>query len=195
MENFPPYFRSFLDNRATNIMDELQQIRYKKPDDRPKFTSELLQLALVLCYTLLPACQLLVKHFILPSVRLLKRLSQGGMEPLKAVKLLLKERKIDKDIVLLTKEMYLQKEFQFQQGKLIGCDDNGDFLSIRENVGPTSSRWIPARLASGPPSSCSAPVSVSVPFQLFLRWSSTALFPFLSMCLHWGPGFYLVSGP
>ena len=29
-ENFPPYIRSFSDNRATNIMDELQQIRYKK---------------------------------------------------------------------------------------------------------------------------------------------------------------------
>ena len=45
MENFPPYIRSFSDNRATNIMYELQQIRYKKPDDSPKFTSELLQLA------------------------------------------------------------------------------------------------------------------------------------------------------
>ena len=29
-ENFPPYNRSFSDNRATNIMDELQQIQYKK---------------------------------------------------------------------------------------------------------------------------------------------------------------------
>ena len=29
LENFPPYIRSFLDNRATNIMDELHQIRYK----------------------------------------------------------------------------------------------------------------------------------------------------------------------
>ena len=29
LENFPPYVRSFSDNRATNIMDELQQIRYK----------------------------------------------------------------------------------------------------------------------------------------------------------------------
>ena len=48
------------------------------------------------------------------------------MEPLKAVKLLLNERKIDKDIVLLTDEMYLQKEVQFQQGKLIGCDDNAN---------------------------------------------------------------------
>ena len=143
LENFPPYIRSFSDNRATNIMDELQQIRYKKPDDRPKFTSELLQLAQMLRYTSLPAYQLLVKHFPLPSVSLLKRLSQGGLEPLKAVKLLQNERKIDKDIVLLTDEMYLQKELQFQQGKLIGCDENGNLfrgimtfmiVGVRKNV-------------------------------------------------------------
>ena len=39
------------------------------------------------------------------------------MEPLKAVKLLLNERKIDKGIALLTDEIYLQKEVRFQQGK------------------------------------------------------------------------------
>ena len=128
LENFPPYIRSVSDNRVTNIMDELQQIRYKKTDDRPKFTSELLQFALMLRYTSLPAYQLLVKHFPLPSVSLLKRLSQGGLESLKEVKLLLNKRKIDKDIVLLADEMYLQKELQFQQGKLIGCDDNSNLF-------------------------------------------------------------------
>ena len=109
-------------------MDELQQIQYKNPDDRPKFTSELLQFSLMLRYTSLPAHRLFVKHFSLLSVSLLKRLSQGGVEPLKAVKLLLNERKIDKDIALLTDEMYLQKEVQFQQGKLIGCDDNSNLF-------------------------------------------------------------------
>ena len=124
-------------------MDELQQIRYKNPDDKPKFTSELMQFSLMLRYTSLPAQQLLVKHFSLLSVSLLKRLSQRGVEPLKAVKLLLFERKIDKDIALLTDEMYLQKEMQFQQGKLIGCDDNGNLfkgimifviVGVRKNV-------------------------------------------------------------
>ena len=54
LENFPPYIRSFSDNRVTNIMDKLQPIRYKKPDERPKFTSKLLQLALMLRYSSLP---------------------------------------------------------------------------------------------------------------------------------------------
>ena len=54
LENFSPYIRGFSDSRATNILDELQQMRYKKSDDRLKFTSELLQLALMLRYT---SCQ------------------------------------------------------------------------------------------------------------------------------------------
>ena len=109
LKNFLPHIRSFSDNIATAIMDELYQIRYKKPDDRPKFTSEFLQLALMLRCTLLPAYQQLVKNFPLPSVSLLKRLSQGGVEPLKAVKLLLNEREINKDIVLIADKMYLRK--------------------------------------------------------------------------------------
>ena len=55
LEDFPLYIKIFSDNKATN-MDKLQQIRYKKKrDDRPKFTSKLLQLALMLRYSLLPA--------------------------------------------------------------------------------------------------------------------------------------------
>ena len=59
----------------------------------------------------------------------------------------------------------------------------GVFLSIRANVGPPSFQWIPTRLTSGPASSCSAPASVLIPLQLFLGSPSTALFPFLGMCL------------
>ena len=62
----------------------------------------------------------------MPSVSLLQKLSQGGVNPLKAIKILLQEKKMDKDIVLLIDEMYLQKEVQFQGGQLIGCDDNNE---------------------------------------------------------------------
>ena len=59
----------------------------------------------------------------------------------------------------------------------------GVFLSIRANVRPPFSQWIPTRLTSNPTSSYSAPASVSIPLQLFLGSPSTALFPFLSMYL------------
>ena len=59
----------------------------------------------------------------------------------------------------------------------------GVFLSIRANVRPPSSQWIPTRLTSSPTSSYSAPASVLIPLQLFLGSPSTALFPFLGMYL------------
>ena len=59
----------------------------------------------------------------------------------------------------------------------------GFFLSIRANVRPPSSQWIPTRLTSNLTSSYSAPASISIPLQLFLESSSTAHFPFLSMYL------------
>ena len=59
----------------------------------------------------------------------------------------------------------------------------GVFLSIRVNVRPPSSQWIPTRLTSSPTSSYSAPASVLIPLQLFLGSPSTALFHFLSMYL------------
>ena len=43
----------------------------------------------------------------------------------------------------------------------------GVFLSIRANVRPPSSQWIPTKLTSSPTSSYSAPASVLIPLQLF----------------------------
>ena len=59
----------------------------------------------------------------------------------------------------------------------------GVFLSIRANVRPPSSQWIPIRLTSSPTSSYLAPAFVSIPLQLSLGSPSTALFPFLNMYL------------
>ena len=59
----------------------------------------------------------------------------------------------------------------------------GVFLSIRANVRPPCSQWIPTKPTSSPTSSYSAPASVSIPLQLFLGSPSIALFPFLNMYL------------
>ena len=57
----------------------------------------------------------------------------------------------------------------------------GVFLSIRANVRPCSSQWIPTKLTSSPISSYSAPASISIQLQPFLGSPSTTLFPFLSI--------------
>ena len=59
----------------------------------------------------------------------------------------------------------------------------GVFLSIRANVGPPSSQWIPTKRTSSQTSYYSTPVSISIQLQLLLGSPSTALFPFLNMYL------------
>ena len=59
----------------------------------------------------------------------------------------------------------------------------GVFLSIRANVRPPSSLWIPTRLTSNPTSSYLTTACVLISLQLFLGSPSTALFPFLNMYL------------
>ena len=62
---------------------------------------------------------------------------------MKSIKILLDDRKISKDIVLLLDEIYLQKEEQYHDGKLIGKDLDGKhykgvmtfmIVGMRENI-------------------------------------------------------------
>ena len=59
----------------------------------------------------------------------------------------------------------------------------GVFLSIRANVRPCSSQWIPSKLTTSLNSSYSAPTSISTRLQPFLGSPSIALFLFLHMYL------------
>ena len=67
----------------------------------------------------------------------------------------------------------------------------GVFLSIRANVRPPFSQWIPIKLTSF--YLASAPISI--PLQLFLGSTLTALFPFLNMYLCRRPSSSHVSRP
>ena len=71
----------------------------------------------------------------------------------------------------------------------------GVFLSIRANVRPPSSQWIPTKLISSPTSFYLATASVSVSLQLFSGSPSTALFPLLNMYLRCRPSSSHVSRP
>ena len=110
------------------ILDEINKIRYKKPDDGPKFTSNLLRYALLLYYTSPQGYRMLLEQFPFPSIIYLKKLSQDGVEPLKACRLLREKGKIDKDVILMLDEMYLQKEERYQGGNMIGADEDGNLF-------------------------------------------------------------------
>jgi len=67
---------------------------------------------------------LLKEEFPLPSISLLKKITKGGIDPVKAAKLLLDKDLISKDIVLMIDEMYLQKSVEYSSGEMIGCDED-----------------------------------------------------------------------
>ena len=96
LENFANYIRNFQEtwNIPSDILNELQEIRFEKPVDRPKYSVGLLRYALLLRYNSTQAYKLLLEQFPLPSLSLLKKLNKGGMEPIKAVKVLLDQGKI-----------------------------------------------------------------------------------------------------
>ena len=71
------------------------------------------------------AYRVLLQQFPLPSFSLLNKLKQGGVDSIKALKLLREQGKISEDIVLMADEMYLQKSSDFAEGDYIGADENG----------------------------------------------------------------------
>ena len=127
LENFPGHIRNFVEVKKVpdDILSELELIQYKKPVDKPKYSVNRLRYALLLRYTSVQAYTLWLKQFPLPSLSLLKKLTEGGIKPLKAAKVLLEKRKIGTDVVLLLDEVYLQKDSQYQDGKLVGTGNEG----------------------------------------------------------------------
>ena len=109
-----------------DTLSELELIRYKKTVDKSKYCVNMLRYALLLRYTSVQAYKLMLEQFPLPSLRLLKKLTEGGIEPLKATKVLLEQRKIGTDVVLLLDEVYLQKYSQYQDEKLVGAVNEGN---------------------------------------------------------------------
>ena len=80
-------------------------------------------------YTSRQAYSLLLEEFPLPSLSLLKTLSSGDIDSVKAIKLLQEEGKISKDCVLMLDEMYLQKEADYHSGSMTGQDEAGKFYN------------------------------------------------------------------
>ena len=71
----------------------------------------MLRYTLLLRYTSVQAYKLLSEQFTLPSLSLTKKLTEGGIEPLKAAKVLNGcWQKMGTDVFLLLDEVYLQKD-------------------------------------------------------------------------------------
>ena len=56
---------------------------------------------------------------------MLRKLTSGGTDSVKACKILLDQHHIDKDVVLHLDEIYIKKEGQYVGGEYIGADGDG----------------------------------------------------------------------
>lgn len=127
LDNLVSYMHNIAQEQSTVLLDEMKQICYYQRKGRKPYSSEMLRFALMQRYTSRQAYAQLLDEFPLPSFSLLKKLSSGGIEPLKALKVLLDEEKVSNDCVLLLDEMYLQKCSEYHGGKYHGVDDEGNF--------------------------------------------------------------------
>ena len=100
----------------------MNQIQFYKAKGRPPYSTSMICFALLLCYTSPQAYRLLLEHFLLPIMSLLKRLTKGSVDKIKSAKLLLEKNEIDKNIIIMVDEIYLCKCAQYSRDDFIGCD-------------------------------------------------------------------------
>ena len=126
LHNLPSYIRNIAGKRDDSLLNEMKNRLFYKSKGRPPYFAQMIRFALHLRYTSFQAYKLLLEKFPLPSVSSLHKIQEGGVDALKAVSLLRETGKISSDCVLMIDEMYLQKAAQYQDGKYVGVNENGD---------------------------------------------------------------------
>ena len=124
-------FASYMNQKGEElsvVLKEFNNIQYYKPQGRPKFSSILIQFALMLRYISCQTYKLLLKELPLPSLSILKKLTSVEVASLKVAKLLLEKQAVCSGCVLIIDRMYLRKSVQFHSGNFVGQDEEGDFF-------------------------------------------------------------------
>ena len=86
--NFPSYLHTFTKTENKIIID-MGKLQHYSPKGCPPYSSDLIWFALLLRYTSGQAYSLLLETLPLPSFSLLRKLKQGNLDSLKAVKYML----------------------------------------------------------------------------------------------------------
>ena len=126
LEEFPKYMRDCDSTNEYSILSELENRKMYKPKGKPPFSSEMIRFALLARHTSAQAYRLRLEKFPLPSFSTLAKIQKGGIDVLKAVKLLMEKGEISRDIILMVDEMYLQKSTQYHSGQYVGADEEGN---------------------------------------------------------------------
>ena len=117
LKSFPPCIRSAAIENQQSLLDELKQREVYRPTGRPPSSASMIRFALHLRHTSPQAYKISLEKFPIPSISLLNNIQQGGIESLKALKVLRIKGEISTDLIFIVDEMYLQKAAQYQAGE------------------------------------------------------------------------------
>ena len=107
LENFSGYIRNNTTGNYNELLNELNQINFYKLHGRPPYSASMIWYALHLRYTSLQVNRLLLEKFSMLSFPLLDKIQQGGVDALKALKLVHEKDSFSCDCILIIDEMYL----------------------------------------------------------------------------------------
>ena len=82
--------------------------------------------ALHFCYTSLQVNRLILEQVPMLSLLLFNKIQQGRVDALKALKKVHEKGAFSFDCILMINEVYLQKSAQYQSGKYVGVDEEGN---------------------------------------------------------------------
>ena len=88
LENLPSQIRNVAFDNYNELLDELNKRQFLKPKGRPPYSVEMIRYGLHLRHTSFQAYKQLLEKFPLASVSLLDKIQQGGVNSIKALKIL-----------------------------------------------------------------------------------------------------------
>ena len=94
IQNFVDYIRNTSSEIPHSVLSNIHKLMFYIQQGRPPYSSDVLRFSLIQRYTSRQAYANLLEELPLPSISLLRKLTAGGIEPLKALKTLLQDEKI-----------------------------------------------------------------------------------------------------
>ena len=88
LENLPAHIRNVVFDNCNELLDELNKRQFLKPKGRPPYSVKMIRYGLHLRHTSFQAYKQLLEKFPLPSISLLNKIQQGGVNSIKALKIL-----------------------------------------------------------------------------------------------------------
>ena len=153
LHNFPAYVEQ-KSLSCSGVLEELRKLKYQLS---PVYSANMIRYALLLRYTSLQTYKLLQEDFKLPSVSLLRRITAGKIDAVKAENLLKDNGSISDDVILIVDEMFLQKCEEYIAGESYGADEQGELckgmvcfmiVGLKSNI-PSVVKALPEKQITG----------------------------------------------